>query len=144
MNTAPDHAPISFAGVNTHSRGRCARHGDKDVANAAVETTLLGACPKQAQGHGQQQVGSVGQLVETSEESETSDIELVAVITTNVNVVEVGSSGYSKEIYAMMEIQNKTIPLQIDSGASINVTTQDLIGECPLKPTKTKLLMWSK
>ena len=84
------------------------------------------------------------QLVEASDKSETSDIKFVAVITTNAIVVEVGSSGYSKEIYAMMDIQNKTIRLQINSGASINVITRDLIGECPIKPTNTKLLMWNK
>jgi hypothetical protein len=44
----------------------------------------------------------------------------------------------------MMEINNKAIRFQVDSGASINVITQDLIGDCTVKPTNTKLLMWNK
>jgi hypothetical protein len=92
----------------------------------------------------QQQDASVKQLGGASEESETSDIEFVTSITTNINAVEVGNSRYAREVYAMMEINNKAIRFQVDSGASINVITQDLIGDCTVKPTNTKLLMWNK
>lgn len=92
----------------------------------------------------QQQDPSVKQLGGASEESEMSDIEFITSITTNINAVEVGNSRYAREVYALMEMNNKAIRFKIDSGASINVITQDLIADCTVKPTNTKLLMWNK
>ena len=64
--------------------------------------------------------------------------------TTSINTVKVGKSPYLKEICAMMEINGKAAQFHIDSAASINVITQDLVGNRTLKPTEMKLRMWNK
>ena len=43
-----------------------------------------------------------------------------------------------------MQVNRKDVRFQVDCGASINVITQDLIGDSCLQPTNTKLLMWNK
>ena len=58
--------------------------------------------------------------------------------------MEVGNSSYQKEIYAVMQVNRKDVRFQGDCGASINVITQDLIGDSCLRPTNTKLLIWNK
>ena len=43
-----------------------------------------------------------------------------------------------------MQVNRKDVRFQVDCGASINIITQDLIGDSFLQPTNTKLLMWNK
>ena len=43
-----------------------------------------------------------------------------------------------------MQVSGKDIRVQADCGASINVITQDLIGDTTPKPTNMRLVMWNK
>ena len=120
-------------------------NGESSVLSAAVGNHFAKKCSKS---RNEERPGPwVKQIGEASTDSESSDIEFITNITTSINAVDVGNtitSGYPKEIYAMMEIDNKAIRFQIDCGASINVITQDLIGDCALTPTNKALLMWNK
>ena len=43
-----------------------------------------------------------------------------------------------------MQVNGKDIRVQAACGASINVITQDLIGDTTTKPTNMRLVMWNK
>ena len=43
-----------------------------------------------------------------------------------------------------MEIGNQAVTFQIDCGASINIITEALIGNCVITPTSKWLVMWNK
>jgi hypothetical protein len=142
LNRTPDYELVNSAVASTHYRKSTHYEHALRCRKCGGRNHFARKCLKQI--YEQQQDASVKQLGGASEESEKSNIEFVTSITTNINAVEVGNSRYAREVYAMMEIKNRAIRFQVDSGASINVITQDLIGDCAVKPTNTKLLMWNK
>ena len=103
--------------------------------------------PKKAQRHD----ASIKQIeteeVSESADSDSSDVDFITSITTTISAVNSGSSptsGYAKEIYTVMEIGNQAVTFQIDCGASINIITEALIGNCVITPTSKRLVMWNK
>jgi len=87
--------------------------------------------------------------IETEEasDSDSSDVDFIASITTTISAVNSGSSstsGYAKEIYSVMEIGNQAVTFKIDCGASINIITEALIENCVIMPTTKRLVMWNK
>ena len=60
---------------------------------------------------------------ERDDSYESSDYEFLAVIVVEPSIAIEQTSGYAREIYAEMMINNKKIKFQIDCGASINIFT---------------------
>ena len=75
MEHGPEPCPCKFCGgKHSFQKDVCPAWGQR-CRKCGGRNHFARKCLKQAQGQGQQQRGSVGQLVEASEESETSDIE---------------------------------------------------------------------
>ena len=87
--------------------------------------------------------------IETEEtsDSDSSDVHFITSITTTISAVNSGSlstSGYTKEIYSVMEIGNQAVTFQIDCGVSINIIAEALVGNSVVTPTSKWLVMWNK
>ena len=75
---------------------------------------------------------------------ESSDYEFLAVIAVEPSIHAIEqTSGYAREIYTEMMINNKKIKFQIDCGASINIITKCQTTGSHVTPANKTLKMWN-
>ena len=101
------------------------------------------ACKK---GTYQQSPRKVNEIHGTSEYhgSDDSDVEFISGIimapNEKVNTIQ---SGYLKEIYTEMIVEERKVQFQVDSGASTNILPAKYIKDAHINPTHRTLRMWN-
>ena len=81
---------------------------------------------------------------EHNDSHESSDYEFLAVIAVGPSIHAVErTSGYAREIYTEMMINDKKIKFQINCGASINIITKCHATKSHVTPSNKTLKMWN-